>query len=151
MTARTTILAIAATCLFFTGCSREPVGPTYAEATAAYQSELAILDSIQAKIDAMKLRYEKSVIETKKIMEPEIAKSEEWTETIFNEFNDPKMATEKAAESNEHTKNLRAMLQKSLATSAKNYTTSMAILSSDLESQTTRVREAKKIRDAISQ
>jgi hypothetical protein len=56
---KTNLLALSIA-LFACGCSPavvEPTGPTYAEAVATYQAEVALLDSLEAKVDAIHARH----------------------------------------------------------------------------------------------
>jgi outer membrane murein-binding lipoprotein Lpp len=54
-------LAIVFASLLLAGCSQQPSGPTYAEAVATYQAEVALLDSLEAKLKAEDAEHEKKM------------------------------------------------------------------------------------------
>lgn len=51
------LISIVLFALVACGCSTEPAGPTYAEAVATYQAEVALLDSLLAKRKAIEDEY----------------------------------------------------------------------------------------------
>lgn len=56
-----TLISIALFTLVACGCSSEPAGPTYAEAVATYQAEVALLESLLAKRQEIEDEYSASV------------------------------------------------------------------------------------------
>jgi len=53
--------ATVALCVLLAGCSSEPAGPTYAEAVATYQAEVALLDSLRSEKKELEIVYQKEV------------------------------------------------------------------------------------------
>lgn len=51
-------LAVVFASLLLAGCSSQPSGPTYAEAVATYQAEVALLDSLLEKRKAIEKQYD---------------------------------------------------------------------------------------------
>jgi len=149
---KTNLLALSIA-FFACGCSPAPVqptGPTYAEAVATYHAEVALLDSLEAKLADAKSKLEAERAAIKSRFEAEQKKSDEHELFIFNGFSDPEKAKPHLAENQEHMNSMRSIRDKESALAVSNYKRVADPLVAEIESQRASVAKAKAFRDSLS-
>lgn len=142
-------LAVVFASLLLAGCSTEPAGQTYSEAVATYQAEVALLDSLNARMSSMIATNE---IEEKTIndkYDKQIKDAESFGETIATGFNDKAIAEGHLAKNDQHIANLRSIKQRQIAFAQQTFSEKSGPLAAEINEQKTAVEMAKKLRDSL--
>lgn len=149
---RTFVIVFAS--LLIAGCSSEPPaspGPTYAEAVATYQAEVALLDSLQSQLEAADAKYRDEIAACSARFERVREECDEMDIYIRRGFRDQANAKTHLEENNAHLQLARDVYSQESKNASNEFSGVSAPLKAEIESQKTRVENAKVARDQLSQ
>lgn len=135
------LFAIVVLCALIAGCSSEPSGPTYAEAVATYQAEVALLDSLRGDMARLEAERAKEVDRLKKLCGPLLSDFEldSYARSVAN------MSQERLAEiiGREHKREALPMYECTLAAQQRTHNFKAIAIGKELSIQHGRVQSAK--------
>lgn len=140
------LLFVIAISMLLVGCSKKPSGPSYAEAVATYQAEVALLDSLQAKVDALIAKHGAARAAIKEKYAKMLSDGQSMIDNIE--------LTGRGASSLERIESQQAELRKvqsiEFNTAQRAFDRESAPIVAELAQQKKRAATARSIRDALS-
>jgi outer membrane murein-binding lipoprotein Lpp len=143
-----TIAAVFAVALL-AGCSSEPSGPTYAEAVATYQAEVALLDSLQVKLEALEAAHQKDISETRELCRGLVDKSEMDSSVKLLSSASQDYLTQ-VVETKGDRDDSRLSFDRMVASSQRLHNLKANEIKSEIELQRKRVESAKALRELLT-
>jgi outer membrane murein-binding lipoprotein Lpp len=142
-------LAVVFASLLLVGCSQKPSGPTYAEAVATYQAEVALLDSLhleKKRLDELYAEKTKGVVAiagdslSKKEIDSLLRNAE-----ISSQRQLTAVVNEKPTEDT-----VESALERAIARNRVGYNSQLEVLESKIKAQLARVEAARQARDSLA-
>jgi outer membrane murein-binding lipoprotein Lpp len=144
-----TLAAVFAVALF-AGCSSEPSGPTYAEAVATYQAEVALLDSLQANLVSLEVAHQKDIAETRELCRGLVDNSEMDSSVKLLSSASQEYLTQ-IVETKGDRDDSRLSFDRMVASSQRLHNLKANKIKSEIELQRKRVEAAKALRESLAE
>ena len=135
--------------LLIAGCSQQPSGPTYAEAVATYQAEVALLDSLhleKKRLDDLYAEKNRNVVS---IAGSSVSKKDVDSILRNAEISSQRQLTAVVNDKPEKD-TVESALERAVARNRVGYNSQLEVLESKIKDQFARVETARQARDSLA-